>query len=147
VVKFSSLLMLYFIVRVAGGPSSRSGHRMVACQKILLIFGGFHESTKWVRVNHILKKKYFCVNWQVTIFFEANVVCWVHWEYYATKWYNIVWSKYELNSLTIDVAYPLKWENVVGRMLYFIRYMFVVDCSVQCHKYCTSVCGDVMYCF
>jgi len=36
-------------VRVSGGPSSRSGHRMTACQKILLIFGGFHETAKYVR--------------------------------------------------------------------------------------------------
>jgi len=39
-------LTTYCAARVPGGPSSRSGHRMVACQKILLIFGGFHESAK-----------------------------------------------------------------------------------------------------
>jgi len=42
------LLIIHYVVRAPGGPSSRSGHRMVACQKILLVFGGFHESTKWV---------------------------------------------------------------------------------------------------
>jgi hypothetical protein len=32
-------------INTVGGPSSRSGHRMVACQKMLFVFGGFHEST------------------------------------------------------------------------------------------------------
>jgi len=41
-------LSIVVTVRAPGGPSSRSGHRMVACQKILVVFGGFHESTKWV---------------------------------------------------------------------------------------------------
>lgn len=31
-------------IKAPGGPSSRSGHRMVASQKQLIIFGGFHES-------------------------------------------------------------------------------------------------------
>ncbi|XP_055002180.1 kelch domain-containing protein 4 [Sorex araneus] len=33
-------------VRAAGGPSGRSGHRMVAWKKHLLVFGGFHESSR-----------------------------------------------------------------------------------------------------
>ncbi|XP_003418188.1 kelch domain-containing protein 4 isoform X1 [Loxodonta africana] len=33
-------------VRSAGGPSGRSGHRMVAWKRQLILFGGFHESTR-----------------------------------------------------------------------------------------------------
>ncbi|XP_012578314.1 PREDICTED: kelch domain-containing protein 4, partial [Condylura cristata] len=33
-------------VRSAGGPSGRSGHRMVAWKRQLIVFGGFHESTR-----------------------------------------------------------------------------------------------------
>lgn len=29
-----------------GGPSSRSGHRMVQCKKLLIVFGGFHDNTR-----------------------------------------------------------------------------------------------------
>lgn len=29
-----------------GGPSSRSGHRMVQCKKLLIMFGGFHDNTR-----------------------------------------------------------------------------------------------------
>ncbi|NXD74189.1 KLDC4 protein, partial [Eolophus roseicapillus] len=32
--------------RASGGPSGRSGHRMVACKRQLIIFGGFHESAR-----------------------------------------------------------------------------------------------------
>ncbi|KAG8508167.1 Kelch domain-containing protein 4 [Galemys pyrenaicus] len=32
--------------RSAGGPSGRSGHRMVAWKRQLIVFGGFHESTR-----------------------------------------------------------------------------------------------------
>uniref|UniRef100_A0A667H636 Kelch domain containing 4 n=1 Tax=Lynx canadensis TaxID=61383 RepID=A0A667H636_LYNCA len=33
-------------VRATGGPSGRSGHRMVAWKRQLILFGGFHESTR-----------------------------------------------------------------------------------------------------
>ncbi|XP_077982693.1 kelch domain-containing protein 4-like [Glandiceps talaboti] len=33
-------------VSSSGAPSSRSGHRMVACKRQLIIFGGFHESLR-----------------------------------------------------------------------------------------------------
>uniref|UniRef100_A0A8C8ZBB0 Kelch domain containing 4 n=1 Tax=Prolemur simus TaxID=1328070 RepID=A0A8C8ZBB0_PROSS len=33
-------------VKATGGPSGRSGHRMVAWKRQLLLFGGFHESTR-----------------------------------------------------------------------------------------------------
>ncbi|KAJ7413778.1 Kelch domain-containing protein 4 [Willisornis vidua] len=33
-------------IKASGGPSGRSGHRMVACKRQLIIFGGFHESTR-----------------------------------------------------------------------------------------------------
>ncbi|XP_029463892.1 kelch domain-containing protein 4 [Rhinatrema bivittatum] len=33
-------------IKVPGGPSGRSGHRLVACKRQLIIFGGFHESTR-----------------------------------------------------------------------------------------------------
>ncbi|XP_073911604.1 kelch domain-containing protein 4 isoform X1 [Castor canadensis] len=33
-------------VRSTGGPSGRSGHRMVAWKRLLILFGGFHESTR-----------------------------------------------------------------------------------------------------
>ncbi|XP_048751852.1 kelch domain-containing protein 4-like isoform X2 [Ostrea edulis] len=29
-----------------GAPSSRSGHRMVQCKKLLVVFGGFHDNTR-----------------------------------------------------------------------------------------------------
>ncbi|XP_073911607.1 kelch domain-containing protein 4 isoform X4 [Castor canadensis] len=32
--------------RSTGGPSGRSGHRMVAWKRLLILFGGFHESTR-----------------------------------------------------------------------------------------------------
>ncbi|XP_074057686.1 kelch domain-containing protein 4 isoform X3 [Macrotis lagotis] len=34
------------LIRATGGPSGRSGHRMVPCKRQLIIFGGFHESTR-----------------------------------------------------------------------------------------------------
>lgn len=34
--------------RSSGGPSGRSGHRMVAWKRQLVLFGGFHESTRLV---------------------------------------------------------------------------------------------------
>lgn len=35
--------------RATGGPSGRSGHRMVAWKRHLLLFGGFHESARLVQ--------------------------------------------------------------------------------------------------
>ncbi|XP_072492380.1 kelch domain-containing protein 4 isoform X3 [Notamacropus eugenii] len=34
------------LIRATGGPSGRSGHRMVPWKRQLIIFGGFHESTR-----------------------------------------------------------------------------------------------------
>ncbi|XP_078005522.1 kelch domain-containing protein 4 isoform X5 [Phascolarctos cinereus] len=34
------------LIRATGGPSGRSGHRMVRWKRQLVIFGGFHESTR-----------------------------------------------------------------------------------------------------
>ncbi|XP_030894777.1 kelch domain-containing protein 4 isoform X4 [Leptonychotes weddellii] len=34
------------LTRSTGGPSGRSGHRMVAWKRQLILFGGFHESTR-----------------------------------------------------------------------------------------------------
>ncbi|XP_054856202.1 kelch domain-containing protein 4 [Eublepharis macularius] len=33
-------------IKATGGPSGRSGHRMVLCKRQLIVFGGFHESTR-----------------------------------------------------------------------------------------------------
>uniref|UniRef100_A0A8D0L5B2 Kelch domain containing 4 n=1 Tax=Sphenodon punctatus TaxID=8508 RepID=A0A8D0L5B2_SPHPU len=33
-------------IRAPGGPSGRSGHRMVPCKRQLIVFGGFHESAR-----------------------------------------------------------------------------------------------------
>jgi len=33
-------------VSASGGPSARSGHRMVVCKKYLLVFGGFHDNLR-----------------------------------------------------------------------------------------------------
>ncbi|XP_075796036.1 kelch domain-containing protein 4 isoform X3 [Pelodiscus sinensis] len=33
-------------IKVTGGPAGRSGHRMVACKRQLIVFGGFHESAR-----------------------------------------------------------------------------------------------------
>ncbi|KAM9301476.1 kelch domain-containing protein 4 [Gastrophryne carolinensis] len=33
-------------IKAAGGPSGRSGHRMVHSKRQLIVFGGFHESTR-----------------------------------------------------------------------------------------------------
>ncbi|XP_037733833.1 kelch domain-containing protein 4 isoform X3 [Chelonia mydas] len=33
-------------IKMTGGPSGRSGHRMVACKRQLIVFGGFHESAR-----------------------------------------------------------------------------------------------------
>lgn len=33
-------------IKVTGGPSGRSGHRMAVCKRQILVFGGFHESTR-----------------------------------------------------------------------------------------------------
>ncbi|KAL8195048.1 UNVERIFIED_CONTAM: kelch domain containing 4, partial [Gekko kuhli] len=33
-------------IRASGGPSGRSGHRMVVCRRQLVVFGGFHESAR-----------------------------------------------------------------------------------------------------
>lgn len=49
-------------IKASGAPTSRSGHRMVASHKRLIIFGGFHESIKlviFVMLQIILKIIYF----------------------------------------------------------------------------------------
>uniref|UniRef100_A0A6I8QJG0 Kelch domain-containing 4 n=1 Tax=Xenopus tropicalis TaxID=8364 RepID=A0A6I8QJG0_XENTR len=33
-------------IKASGGPSGRSGHRMTYCKRQLIVFGGFHESTR-----------------------------------------------------------------------------------------------------
>ncbi|XP_053255917.1 kelch domain-containing protein 4 [Podarcis raffonei] len=33
-------------IKASGGPSGRSGHRMVVCKRQLVLFGGFHESAR-----------------------------------------------------------------------------------------------------
>jgi len=33
-------------VSAPGGPSARSGHRMVVCKKFLIVFGGFHDNLR-----------------------------------------------------------------------------------------------------
>jgi len=33
-------------VSASGGPSARSGHRMVVCKKYLVVFGGFHDNLR-----------------------------------------------------------------------------------------------------
>ncbi|XP_062817561.1 kelch domain-containing protein 4 isoform X1 [Anolis carolinensis] len=33
-------------IKASGAPSGRSGHRMVACKRQLVVFGGFHESAR-----------------------------------------------------------------------------------------------------
>ncbi|XP_077166239.1 kelch domain-containing protein 4 isoform X2 [Paroedura picta] len=33
-------------IKAPGGPSGRSGHRMVVCKRQLMVFGGFHESAR-----------------------------------------------------------------------------------------------------
>ncbi|NXO26750.1 KLDC4 protein, partial [Cisticola juncidis] len=33
-------------IKAPGGPSGRSGHRMVVCKRQLIVFGGFHESAR-----------------------------------------------------------------------------------------------------
>ncbi|XP_061450216.1 kelch domain-containing protein 4 [Rhineura floridana] len=33
-------------IKATGGPSGRSGHRMVVCKRQLIVFGGFHESAR-----------------------------------------------------------------------------------------------------
>lgn len=40
--------------RASGGPSGRSGHRMVACKRQLILFGGFHESARWVTAGWLV---------------------------------------------------------------------------------------------
>ena len=45
-------------VRGPGGPSARSGHRMVLFRKLLLVFGGFHDNNNPVpsAFLHYMKK-------------------------------------------------------------------------------------------
>jgi N-acetylneuraminic acid mutarotase len=33
-------------VAAAGGPSARSGHRMVVVKKQIIVFGGFHDNLR-----------------------------------------------------------------------------------------------------
>ena len=33
-------------ITAPGGPSSRSGHRMVVVKKLIIVFGGFHDNTR-----------------------------------------------------------------------------------------------------
>ena len=33
--------------RASGGPSARSGHRMVNYKKLLIVFGGFHDNIRY----------------------------------------------------------------------------------------------------
>lgn len=43
---YSFFLSIFFFLRRPGGPSARSGHRMVHIKKQLVIFGGFHDNLK-----------------------------------------------------------------------------------------------------
>ena len=44
---FANLVfLLFYNFSVPGGPSARSGHRMVQCKKQLIVFGGFHDNTR-----------------------------------------------------------------------------------------------------
>lgn len=57
---FKSLLIsansqLGVVSRAPGGPSGRSGHRMVASKKQLLVFGGFHENSRLVTEQSTVK--------------------------------------------------------------------------------------------
>lgn len=49
----SALSFFFFFshFRATGGPSGRSGHRMVAWKRQLILFGGFHESTRLVPIG------------------------------------------------------------------------------------------------
>ena len=40
------VIFLFYNFSVPGGPSARSGHRMVQCKKQLIVFGGFHDNTR-----------------------------------------------------------------------------------------------------
>ncbi|XP_038662452.1 kelch domain-containing protein 4 isoform X1 [Scyliorhinus canicula] len=51
-------------IKATGGPSGRSGHRMVACKRQILVFGGFHESTRdFVYYNDIYSFNLDTLTW------------------------------------------------------------------------------------
>lgn len=56
-----------FFSRATGGPSGRSGHRMVLSKRQLLVFGGFHESARFTTSE----TKMFIVP-QCCFFFSKN---------------------------------------------------------------------------
>ena len=39
-------MLKYFYRGEGKGPSSRSGHRMIALKKMLVVFGGFHDNSR-----------------------------------------------------------------------------------------------------
>lgn len=41
----SVLLILKLLCSVAGGPSPRSGSRMVLCKRQIILFGGYNDNT------------------------------------------------------------------------------------------------------
>lgn len=49
--KWSKKVVFLKNFRSPGGPSGRSGHRMVAWKRQLILFGGFHESTRLVPIG------------------------------------------------------------------------------------------------
>ncbi|NXY04308.1 KLDC4 protein, partial [Pteruthius melanotis] len=51
-------------IKAPGGPSGRSGHRMVACKRQLIIFGGFHESARdYIYYNDVYTFNLDCFTW------------------------------------------------------------------------------------
>lgn len=42
----SSKFLTFLLASSPGGPSARSGHRMVCQKKHLFVFGGFHDNTR-----------------------------------------------------------------------------------------------------
>ncbi|NXS89184.1 KLDC4 protein, partial [Erpornis zantholeuca] len=51
-------------IKAPGGPSGRSGHRMVAYKRQLIIFGGFHESARdYIYYNDVYTFSLDCFTW------------------------------------------------------------------------------------
>lgn len=74
---------------VKGGPSARSGHRMVAFRKCLLLFGGFHDNLReckyyndvhvfnletrvWTKIGNLTRPSSFTL--QVTQFIPSQIL-------------------------------------------------------------------------
>ena len=83
------------VIRAPGGPSARSGHRMVVYKKNIIVFGGFHDNIRYlVPPNPVVPVLFMWLEmsiywWFITM--SAVTPLLLRWNYHSlalSHWYN-----------------------------------------------------------